>query len=99
MKTPTKYNLSTLKLNALDFERLTESQMEFKGANWEIQEYRFDQPMNFNHKYIYWVENYASLVLATHFVVYEAKCDFSMAYDEAVEMYCFTTDYPSSWGI
>jgi hypothetical protein len=90
--------LANVKLNPLDFERLTESQMQFKGHNWEIQDHRFDQEMNYNHEYIFWVENYASLILATHFLD-QVKYSYSIAYDEAVEMYCFTTDYASSWNI
>jgi len=49
MKTKHAKNLANVQLNPLDFERLTESQMEFKGQNWEVQEFRFDQEMNFNH--------------------------------------------------
>lgn len=94
VKPTTKFRITGL--NAKHFEGLTESQMEFKGNDWEVQEYRFDQPMNFNHEYIYWVENYASLVLATNYLE-NINHDFVYAYDEAVEMYCFTTDYPSGW--
>ena len=90
----TKYMITGL--NARHFDGLTESQMEFKGANWEVQEDRFDQPMNFNHQYIYWVESYAALVLATNYLEVEGY-SFVYAYDDAVEMYCFTTDYPSNW--
>jgi hypothetical protein len=88
--------LANVKLNALDFERLTESQMEFKGNDWEVQEYRFDQPMNYKHDFIYWVENYASMVLATHYLD-SIGHGYAICYDSAVEMYCFTTDYPSGW--
>jgi hypothetical protein len=96
MKTKHARNLANVQLNPLDFERLTESQMEFKGQNWEVQEFRFDQEMNFNHEYIFWCENYAALVLATHFLD-QVGHSYSIAYDSAVEMYCFTTDYASSW--
>jgi hypothetical protein len=96
MKTKHARNLANVQLNPLDFERLTESQMEFKGQNWEVQEFRFDQEMNFNHEYIFWTESYAALVLATHFLD-QVGHTYSIAYDSAVEMYCFTTDYASSW--
>ena len=96
MKIKHAINLANVKINPLDFERLTESQMQFKGQNWEIQQHRFDQEMNFNHEYIFWVENYASLVLATHFLD-QVGHSYSIAYDDAVELYCFTTDYASTW--
>ena len=96
MKIKHAANLANVKLNPLDFERLTESQMEFKGQNWEVQDYRFDQEMNYKHEYIFWCESYAALVLATHFLD-QVGHSCSIAYDSAVEMYCFTTDYASSW--
>lgn len=89
-------SLANVKLNSIDFERLTESQMEFNGQNWEVQEFRFDQEMNFNHEYIFWCESYAALILATHYLD-QVGHSYSIAYDSAVEMYCFTTDYASSW--
>jgi hypothetical protein len=88
--------LKDFKLNALNFERLTESQMQFSGHNWEIQEYRFDQEMNYNHEYIYWVESYAALILATHYLS-DIGYSYNESYDSAVEMHCFTTDYAGSW--
>ncbi len=80
MKTKHARNLANVQLNPLDFERLTESQMEFKGQNWEVQEFRFDQEMNFNHEYIFWCESYAALVLATHFLD-QVGHSYSIAYD------------------
>lgn len=96
MKTKQAASLANVKLNSIDFERLTESQMEFKGHNWEMQEFRFDQKMNFNHEYIFWCESYAALILATHYLD-QVGHSYLIAYDSAVEMYCFTTDYASSW--
>jgi len=90
--------LANVKLNPIDFERLTESQMQFAGHNWEVQDHRFDQDMNYDHEYIFWVESYAALILATHFLD-QVKHSYTIAYDEAVEMYCFTTDYASGWNI
>lgn len=98
LKTKHANALANVKLNALDFERLTESQMQFKGQNWEIQDHRFDQEMNYNHEYIFWVESYAALILATHYLD-QVGHNYGICYDSAVDMYCFTTDYPSSWSI
>lgn len=91
-----KYSLPVGKLTSLDFERLTESQMKFAGMGWEEQQYRFDQEMNWEHKFIYWVENYASYVLATHYLS-EIGHESVISYDEGSDMYCFTTDYASVW--
>ncbi len=96
MKTKHATNLANVKLNSLDFERLTESQMEFKNQAWEVQFNRFDQDMNYDHEFIFWTESYAALVLATHFLD-QVGHNYVIAYDSAVEMYCFTTDYASSW--
>lgn len=98
MKIKYAANLANVKLTSLDFERLTESQMQFKGHNWEIQDHRFDQEMNFNHEYIFWVESYASLVLATHYLDLVGHA-YAISYDSAVELWCFTTDYASGWNI
>lgn len=96
MRTKQASKLTSVNLNSVDFVRLTESQMEFKGQQWEVQDYRFDQEMNYNHGYIFWVESYAALILATHYLA-QVGHDYLVAYDSAVEMYCFTTDYPSDW--
>jgi len=96
MKTKHAKALADFSLNAINFERLTESQMQFAGQNWEIQQDRFDQEMNFNHEYIFWVESYAALILATHYLS-SMDYDYNESYDSAVEMWCFTTDYASTW--
>ncbi len=57
-----------MNLTFIDFEMLTENQMQFKGIDWEAQADRFDQAPNFEHEYIYWVENSAALVLATKYL-------------------------------
>ena len=96
MKIVHTLNLKKIDVNAIDFERLTESQMQFKGQNWERQVERFDQELDFNHEYIFWVENYASLILATHYLD-SVNHPYAISYDSAVEMWCFTTDYASTW--
>ncbi len=86
-----------MELTSKDFERLTETQMEFAGEkDWVKQAARFEDTINWSHKYIYWVESYASALLATHYL-YQIGFNFSIAFDEAMEQYCFTTDYAGSW--
>ena len=68
-----------MNLTFLDFDLLTENQMQFKGIDWEAQLDRFDQTPNFEHEYIYWVENSAALVLATKYLQqqgYEFQINF-----------------------
>lgn len=86
-----------MKLTANDFERLTETQMEWNSVtDWKEQSFRFEDTINWNHKYIFWTENYASALLATEYLRQQGF-DFSISYDEAINQYCFTTDYAGSW--
>jgi len=52
--------------------------------------------MNYEHKFIYWVENYASYVLASFYLA-DVGHDCLVSYDEGAEMFCFTTDYAGTW--
>jgi hypothetical protein len=86
-----------MKLGKRDFERLTDSQMEWAGNDgWVEQTDRFEDNINWSHKFIYWTENYASTLLATEYLNQNGY-DYSISYDGAMECYCFTTDYSSSW--
>ena len=86
-----------MKLGKRDFERLTDSQMEWSGNDgWVEQTDRFEDTINWSHKFIYWTENYASALLACRYLAQEGY-GFTISYDEAVSQYCFTTDYAGSW--
>ena len=86
-----------MKLTKHDFERLTEVQMEWVGNDgWIDKKDRFEDTINWSHKFIYWVENYASALLATEYLNQKGY-DFSISYDEAMTQYCFTTYYSGSW--
>ena len=86
-----------MKLTADNFERLTECQMEFSSeTDWIKQADRFVDGVNWSHSYIYWVENYASALLATQYLT-QKGFDFSIGFDEAMMQYVFTTDYAGSW--
>ena len=86
-----------MKLTKHDFERLTEVQMEWVGSDgWIDKKDRFEDTINWSHKFIYWVENYASALLATEYLNQKGY-DFSISFDEAMSQYCFTTDYAGSW--
>lgn len=86
-----------MKVTAKDFERLTSCQMEFAGNDgWIEQTNRFDEDINWAHKFIYWVDTYVSALVAVQFLVSE-KQDYSIAYDEATQDWVITTDYAGSW--
>lgn len=86
-----------MKLTKHDFARLTETQMEWVGNDgWIDQKDRFEDTLNWSHKFIYWVENYASALLATEYLNQKGY-DFSIGFDESMMQYCFTTDYAGSW--
>jgi hypothetical protein len=89
--------MEKMKLTADDFVRLTETQMEWNSiADWKEQAYRFEDTINWNHKFIFWTENYASALLATEYLNQQGF-DYSISYDESISQYCFTTDYSGSW--
>jgi hypothetical protein len=71
--------------------------MEWVGSDgWIDKKDRFEDTINWSHKFIYWVENYASALLATEYLNQKGY-DFSISFDEAMSQYCFTTDYAGSW--
>jgi hypothetical protein len=86
-----------MKLTKNQFEGLTEAQMEW-GTNteWLQQKGRFEDTICWSHQFIYWVENYASVILATEFLK-QNRYDYSISYDNAMGQYCFTSNYAGSW--
>lgn len=86
-----------MKLTERDFNRLIETAMDWKSeTGWIDKKDRFEDTINWSHEFIYWVENYASALLATEYLN-QKGFDFSISYDEAMSQYCFTTDYAGSW--
>jgi hypothetical protein len=86
-----------MKLSKNQFEGLTEAQMEWAGnTEWSSQRDRFEDTICWSHKFIYWVENYASVILATEFLK-QNRYDYSISYDNAMGQYCFTSNYAGSW--
>lgn len=90
-----------MKITKNQFEALTDAQMEWLGSglhqsDWLSQIDRFESTICLSHKFIYWVENYASIILATEFLK-QNKYDFSVSFDNAIGQFCFTTDYAGSW--
>jgi hypothetical protein len=86
-----------MKISKNQFEGLTSAQMQWADeADWLSQADRFEDTICWSHKFIYWVENYASIVLATEFLK-QNRYNFSVSYDNALAQYCFTTDYAGAW--
>jgi hypothetical protein len=86
-----------MKITALDFERLTTCQMEFAGNDgWVEQTNRFDDDINWSHKFIYWVDTYVSALVAVQYLA-DAKQDYSISYDGATADWVITTNYAGSW--
>jgi hypothetical protein len=82
-----------------DFERLHETSMEWTQEIWgeQIHDGRFISPVStwdFNHKYIYWYENYVSLMAARN-ILNKLDEDFAILQDEATGQWCITTTYQS----
>jgi hypothetical protein len=75
-----------------DFEYLFETAMEWDLAGWEGQEARFDFQTEVKQGHIYWVENYASMILCREFL--NTRGFFCVeSFDEALEQWAFISDY------
>jgi hypothetical protein len=81
-----------MNITAQDFEYLFETAMEWDAATWKDQEARFDFETEVNQGHIYWVENYASLVLCRDFLNTHGYT-FVPSVDEAMQQWCFISDY------
>lgn len=85
-----------MNLTFADFDLLTENQMQFKGVDWQAQIDRFTDMPNFEHEYIYWVENSAALVLAVKYLQqlgFEYQINYDLRFDQPI----FTTNFAGSW--
>jgi hypothetical protein len=78
----------------LDFERLTETSMEWRATTWmsQVGEGRFEGSYTFHHSHIYWFENYASLILARDILI-DFKEDFTIMWDNAMNQWTMTSSY------
>lgn len=91
--------MKTVTMSAQDFEALHETSMEWTQEIWgdQIKEERFKASVgtiDFNHKYIYWYENYVSLMAARN-ILKKLDEQFSVLVDEATGQWCMTSTYQS----
>lgn len=83
-----------------DFERLHQTSMQWTQEIWSEQvfEGRFISDtgtLDFDHGYIYWYENYASL-LAARAILYIMGEKYTVISDEATGQWCMTSTYASA---
>ena len=84
---------------AQDFERLYETSMRWTQEIWgeQIQDGRFVSDigtLDFNHSFIYWFDNYASLIAARS-ILYIMNEKYAVISDEATGQWCMTSTYAS----
>jgi hypothetical protein len=79
----------------IDFERLHETSMEWNMDTWFEQANldRFTQGrIDFSHRYIYWFENYVSLMAARNILEVMGET-YSEIFDTVTEQWCLTSGY------
>lgn len=79
----------------IDFERLNETSMEWNKETWFEQANldRFiDGRIDFSHRYIYWFENYTSLMAARDILALLGE-SYSEIFDTVSEQWCMTSTY------
>jgi len=79
----------------IDFERLNETSMEWNKETWFEQANldRFiDGRIDFSHQYIYWFENYVSLMAARNILEMFGE-QYSEIFDTVTEQWCMTSTY------
>jgi hypothetical protein len=80
-----------------DFERLYETSMEWTQEIWgeQVSDGRFIGTVNFEHRFIYWFDNYASLIAARS-ILYIMGKKYEVLTDEATGQWCMTSTYGSA---
>ena len=81
----------------IDFERLNETSMEWTLEIWgeQIKQGRFISSVStfdFNHRYIYWFDNYASLMAARNILEMFGE-SYAEIFDENLGQWCMTSTY------
>ena len=80
----------------LDFERLSITSMKWDEATWgeQYDDDRFEGQSTFEHRYIYWYDDFAYLMLARD-ILKEFEMEYAVLFDIATDQYCMTTPYES----
>lgn len=88
----------SMNVTELDFERLFTAQMEFAAnKGWKAeQEFRFDENINWDYKFIYWFDTYSDALIASQFLKI-TDFGFNISFDEGTENWVIVTDYAADW--
>lgn len=81
----------------VDFERLNDTSMRWESATWmeQVNEGRFIAgEINWDHEYIYWFDNYTSLMTARELLKQFGE-DFSVLFDDNAGEWCMTSTFKS----
>ena len=79
----------------MDFQRLHEDSMEWNKETWFEQANldRFvDGTIDFSHRYIYWFDNYVSLMAGRKILALLGE-RYSEIYDTNIDKWCLTSTY------
>ena len=87
-----------MKITEKDFEALTNTSMEWTKEDWSEQEFRFDFEASPESGFIFWVDDYASLMFCRQFCE-ERGFTFTSSFDEATEDWCFISNYAATWAV
>lgn len=81
-----------------DFERLSQAQMEWSAnKGWkDEQEFRFDEDINWDYKYIYWFNEYVEALIASQYLVAN-DFGYSISFDQGSDNWVIVTDYAADW--
>lgn len=81
---------------SVDFERLHETSMKWDMDTWSshVEDGRFMGKISWSHDYIYWYENYVS-VMAARNILEQFGESYEILTDEATGQYCITSTFQS----
>ena len=91
-----------MEITEQDFDLLTTTSMQW-GVDWTDQEPRFEMMpgqgvMRYDWAYAYWLNDYASVILARHFLDVCEDLPLQIAYDTISEDFVIVTNYATeSW--
>jgi len=80
----------------IDFERLSATSMQWKEETWgeQCEDDRFAGVITFDHKYIYWFDDYTYLIEARN-ILKEFDMEYAVIFDTVLDEWCMTTAYES----
>jgi hypothetical protein len=87
-----------MRITEKDFEALTNTSMEWSKTDWSEMAWRFEFDAVPDQGFIFWVDNYASLLFCRQFCE-ERGHTFTASFDEGGEDWCFITDYAATWAV